>query len=243
MNKQTQLVVNIALAVAVAVLFFLHLRAPRADVAPAARATSVAASAEPAPAAQVTDSLTTPPPLAPTAETAAPGVTEEAPAAETAPDATPAVRRVGYVKSGELIEGYKGAQVARAAYEAKLARWEKEHQNALQAFQAAVQQYQAKAGGMLDGQRAEQEQKLQAQEQQVAQRQQQLQQQAAEEEGKLNEQVLGRVNKLLERYGKENDYDLILVAGNGSVAYGRPALDLTNIVLKRLNAEYAAGKR
>jgi outer membrane protein len=134
-------------------------------------------------------------------------------------------------------------QTARMAYEAKIARWEKEHQASVQAFQAAVQAYQAKAGSLLEGQRAEQEQKLQAQEQQVAQRQQQLQQQATEEEGKLQEQVLGKVNKLLERYGKEHDYDLILVAGNGSVAYGRDALDLTPVILKLLNAEYAAGKK
>lgn len=236
MNKQAQLLVNSALAVAVAVLFFLHFRAPRTEGAASQPAPAVAGRA-PAADAQPADSLNAPVP-APAAEPA-----EEAPAAAADPAAPGIVQRVGYVKSGELIEGYKGAQVARAAYEAKLARWEKEHQNALQAFQTAVQQYQAKAGGMLDGQRAEHEQKLQAQEQQVAQRQQQLQQQAAEEEGKLNEQVLGRVNKLLERYGKEHNYDLILVAGNGSVAYGRPALDLTTVILKQLNAEYAAGKK
>jgi outer membrane protein len=160
-----------------------------------------------------------------------------------APDATAPIRKVGFVKSSDLLESYKGMQVARAAYEAKLARWEREHQAAVAAFQSAVQQYQAKAASLLDGQRREQEENLQQQEQQVTQRQQQLQQQAAEEEGKLNEQVLGRVNKLLERYGKTHDFDLILVAGNGSVAYGRPGLDLTAVILAQLNAEYAAGKR
>ncbi len=231
MNKQAQLVFNLVVAVAVGVLFFLHFRGARP-------AEAVAVGAKPAtetPAAPATDDsmmATTP---IPTPEI-------DAAAGSGAPD-TAVIRRVGYVKSGELLEGYKGMQSARASYEAKIARWEREHQASVAAFQSAVQQYQAKAGGMLEGQRAEQEQKLQQQEQQVAQRQQQLQQQAAEEEGKLNEQVLGKVNKLLERYGKEHDFDLILVAGNGSVAYGRPGLDLTGIILKQLNAEYAAGKK
>ncbi len=236
MNKQAQLAFNLVAAVAIGVLFFLHFRQPGAPEAAVAPVTT-ASQAPPATAAPTDDSLaaTTPSPT--------PEIEAAAGAADSQPDTTPPVRKVAYVKSGELLEGYKGMQSARAAYEAKLARWEKEHQAAVAAFQGAVQQYQAKAGGLLEGQRAEQEQKLQQQEQQVAQRQQQLQQQAAEEEAKLNEQVLGRVNKILERYGKAQNYDLILVAGNGSVAYGRPGLDLTKIILAQLNAEYAAGKK
>ena len=237
MTKQAQLAFNLVAALAIGVLFFLHFRRPAESVAaagpPVAEKTAVPASAVP------DDSLMATTPI-PTPEINAASDTS---AAEPATDTTPPVRKVAYVKSGELLEGYKGAQTARAAYEAKVARWEREHQAAVAAFQAAVQAYQAKAGSMLEGQRTEAEQKLQAQEQQVTQRQQQLQQQAAEEEGKLNEQVLGKVNKLLERYGKAHDYDLILVAGNGSVAYGRPGLDLTKVILQQLNAEYAAGKR
>jgi outer membrane protein len=232
MNKQAQLAFNLVVAVAVGVLFFLQFRGPK----PAAPlAADKPATETPAPSA-TNDSLiaTTPIPT--------PEIDAAAGSSAAGPD-TAVIRRVGYVKSGELLEGYKGMQSARASYEAKIARWEREHQASVAAFQNAVQQYQAKAGGMLEGQRAEQEQKLQQQEQQVAQRQQQLQQQAAEEEGKLNEQVLGKVNKLLERYGKEHNFDLILVAGNGSVAYGRPGLDLTKIILNQLNAEYAAGKK
>ena len=244
MNKQAQLVFNLVVAVALVVLFFLALR-PSAAPLVAASAPATEKAVEPTPdAVPITDdSLIATTPI-PTPEiNAASGATDTAPAAGTPGDITAPVRKVAYVKSGELLEGYKGAQSARAAYEAKVARWEKEHKTAVAAFQAAVQAYQAKAGSMLEGQRTEAEQKLQAQEQQVTQRQQQLQQQAAEEEGKLNEAVLGRVNKLIERYGKDHDYDLILVAGNGSVAYGRPGLDLTTVILRQLNAEYAAGRR
>jgi outer membrane protein len=223
MNKNAHLAFTSVLAIAVGMLFVLHFTSKPTTTAPSAKSAQAVA------------------PLA-TLDSGAATEPAEQPVVDAAGD-TAVIRRVGYVKSGELLEGYKGMQTARTAYEAKMARWEREHQEAVAAFQSAVQQYQAKAGGMLDGQRAEQEQKLQAQEQQVAQRQQQLQQQAAEEEAKLNEQVLGKVNKLLERYGKANNYDLILVAGNGSVAYGRPGLDLTKIILDQLNAEYAAGKK
>lgn len=241
MNKNVQLVINVVLGAAVAVLFSLYFHTPRGttSLVPADAAVVKTAVPDVAPVETVAESAEDS--VAVSADTDA--ATDASAAAAPTTDTTPAIRKVGYVKSGELLEGYKGMQSARAAYEAKLGRWEKEHQAAVAAFQSAVQAYQAKAGSMLDGQRREQEEKLQQQEQQVAQRQQQLQQQAAEEEGKLNEQVLGRVNKLLERYGKEHDFDLILVAGNGSVAYGKPGLDLTQIILKQLNAEYAAGKR
>ncbi|MCC3158118.1 OmpH family outer membrane protein [Hymenobacter sp. 15J16-1T3B] len=228
-NSPLQLALNVVLLLAVGVLFYLHFASKPAAPAPAAATTA------------------TPPPM--TAPDSAAQEANEAPAADAKPAApAPAavednVRKVAYVESTKLLDSYKGLQDARRAFEKKAAVWEQKHRTAVQSLQNAVQSYQKMAPSMTDEQRATAEGRLQQQEQQVAQQQQQLQQQAQQEEAKMTESVLTKVNKLLEVYGKENNYDLILVAGGGSIAYARQGLNITDIVLKRLNADYAAGRK
>ncbi|GAB2957508.1 hypothetical protein GCM10027048_25090 [Hymenobacter coalescens] len=222
-NSPLQLALNAILLIAVGVLFYLHFANKSAAPAPAAApASTTKAAPDSAEAAPVT-------PAAPT--TAASAVEEDN------------VRKVAYVESNKLLDSYKGLQDARKAFERKVAGWERQHRTNVQSLQTAVQNYQKSAAGMTDEQRAATEQRLQQQEQQVAQRQQQLQQQAQQEEAQMTEKVLTKVNKLLEGYGKENNYDLILVAGGGTIAYARQGLDITDIILKRLNADYAAGRK
>ncbi len=213
------LALNVVLAIAVAVLFYLHF----------------AQKSTPAPAA-----------VAPTAELAADSLvvtaadtTKEAPAPATTVAAVPAGVKIGYVESSKLLDGYKGMQVARRNFETKAKGWESQNNKLVTGFQSAVQKYQAQAASLTPEQRATTEQQLQQQEQQVAQEQQKLQRQAAEEEAKMSQQVLNRVNKLVEQYGKENGYQFILIAQpGGSIAYSQKTLDVTAPVLKRLNDEY-----
>lgn len=218
MNKQAQLAFNAVLALAVGVLYFLHFTSKPASPD---TATPVVATA-PATTPTTTEETSTPAPA-------------EIPAVAAPADTSKPNGRIAFVLSGRLLEEYKGAQAARRQLEAKLTRMQKQHEAAVAALQSAVQQYQARAGSMLDGQRREQEEKLQQQEMQVGQQQQALQQQAAEEEAKVNEVVLTKVNKLLEDYGKSHGYDFILIAGNGNVAYGRKAFDITDEILRELN--------
>ncbi|SHM19430.1 OmpH family outer membrane protein [Hymenobacter psychrotolerans] len=221
MKNSLQLAINVVLAIAVAVLFYLHF-ANKPAAAPARTAPAVAAT---------TDSSGT--------ETAA--EPEETTALTTAAADTD---KVAYVESGKLLDGYKGMQDARKSFEAKAKGWEAQNQKLVQSFQTAVQQYQKQGESMTNEQRAATEQKLGAQQQQVAQSQQKLQQQAQEEEAKMTENVLGRLNKQIEKYGKANGYRLILIAApSGTIAYGRKDLDITPQVLKYLNAEYAGSKK
>ncbi len=216
MKNSLQLAINAVLVMAVAVLFYLHFAGARA-MAPVRKAPVVV---------KTTDS---------TGATTETTVAAEDPAALAAAD----TNKVAFVESGKLMEGYKGMQDARKAFEAKAKRWEAQNQNMVQSFQSAVQQYQKQGETMTPEQRAATEQKLGAQQQQVGQSQQKLQQQAQEEEAKMTQAVLERMNKQIEKYGKTNGYRLIM---SGSVAYGRKDLDITAPVLKYLNQEYTAKK-
>ncbi|KAA9332140.1 OmpH family outer membrane protein [Hymenobacter busanensis] len=230
MKNPLQLAINAILLLAVAVLFYLHFA--QKPAAPAAQPAATVAATDDEPADTTETAVATPAIVTADSGKALPVL----PAGN--------IRKVAFVESAKLLEGYRAMQSARKEYERKAAQWQKQHETNVRSFQAAVQNYQKTAASLTEEQRAATEQRLQQQEQQVAQQQQGLQQQAQQEEARMTDVVLTRVNKLLETYGKENGYDLILIAGSGTIAYGRKGLDITAPVLQRLNAEYAArGKK
>ncbi|MBW3130627.1 OmpH family outer membrane protein [Hymenobacter profundi] len=213
MNKSTQLIVNAVLVLAVAVLFFLHFSS-RPAAAPAAATPKVTVAAD-----------------------------STANVAEVATVASADTNKVAYVESNKLLEGYKGMQVARKNFEGKAKGWQAQNDALVRNFQAAVQKYQQTAQTLTNEQRAATEQSLQQQEAQAGQKQQQLQQQAAQEEAKMTKTVLDRVDKQIEKYGKEHGYRMILISSpGGAIAYARKELDITAPVLKYLNDEYSAKK-
>ena len=151
--------------------------------------------------------------------------------------------KVGYVESVKMLDDYQGMKVARASFERKAKGWQAQNEQLIRSFQAAVQKYQQQGQGMTNEQRAATEQSLQQQQAQAGQKQQQLQQQAAEEEAKMTKTVLDRVDKQIEKYGRDHGYRLILISQpGGAVAYGRKDLDITAEVTKYLNDEYGAKK-
>lgn len=219
MKNSLQLAFNALLAIAVAVLFYLHFASP---AAPAAR--------KPVAVVKPTDST---------------GTVTTVPADETeALVAVADTQKVAYVESSKMLDGYQGMKDARKSFETKARRWEAQNQTLVRGFQTAVQQYQQKAESMTQEQRATTEQQLQQRQAQVGQEQEKLQRQAGEEEAKMTQQVLERINKQIEKYGKQNGYRLILIAApSGTIAYGRKDLDITNAVLKHLNDEYRGAKK
>ena len=146
MKNPLQLTINIVLALAVAGLYFLHFNQ---KVAAPALATdkSVAVLASP-------DMNTA-------TDTAAAAVaeTETTEPATAAPAAAPATGgsfdgKSAYVDSGKMLDGYQGMKDARKAFEVKARGWEKQNQNMLASFKAAVEAYQKQAPTLTDQQRA-----------------------------------------------------------------------------------------
>ena len=213
MNKTIQLLINGVLLVAVIVLYFLHFSARPATAPTPAAQKKVVVRADSA------------------------GVPAEALVAAADSE------KVGYVESVKMLDDYQGMKVARASFERKAKGWQAQNDQLIRSFQAAVQKYQQQGQGMTNEQRAATEQSLQQQQAQAGQKQQQLQQQAAEEEGKMTKTVLDRVDKQIEKYGRDHGYRLILISQpGGAVAYGRKDLDITTQVTKYLNDEYGAKK-
>ena len=235
MKNPLQLTINVVLALAVAILYFLHFN-QKAVVPAAATGSSTAVVATPESAADTAAAAPAPAPApGTTPETSAPAVV----AALVQDNTGDFSGKLAYVESGKMLDGYQGMKDARKAFEVKARGWEKQNQQLLATFKAAVEGYQKQAPTLSAEQRAATEQKLQEQQQQVAQQQQQLQAQAQQEEGKLTQSVLESVNKKVEAYGKAHGYKLILIAApSGTIAYGEKNLDITAPVLAYLNANY-----
>ncbi len=231
MKNPLQTALNAVLLVAVAVLFFLHFRAPQgatpATPAPLAAADAAPATAD-APAAE------TPADTAVAATASAPAETAAAPL-----PLAPATEKIAYVESGRMLDGYQGMKDARRAFEGKARGWERQNAALVSAFRTAVEDYQKKAPAMTPELRATSEARLQQMQQESGQQQEKLARQAQEEEAKLTQTVLGSVNKKVEAYGKARGYTLILIAApSGTIAYGRKDLDITGPVLAYLNQQY-----
>lgn len=102
-----------------------------------------------------------------------------------------------------------------------------------------IKDYERKFAGMTAKERSLSRQLLDAKQKQLTDYQRAIQEKSRDEEAKANDKILASVNMFLTRYGKEHDYDLILIASPaGTIAYAKPELDLTEQVIAELNKQY-----
>lgn len=145
-----------------------------------------------------------------------------------------------YINSDSLLTKYEYFKDARARFQTKTERTERDFQTKATAFEKEVQNYQRNGGNMTVEQRVSTEQKL-------AQRQQQLQQQSqtagnqlATEEAEEMKKIYDRVEAYLQKLSQERGYKMVLTysRGQSAILYGDNALDITEDVLTGLNSEY-----
>lgn len=147
--------------------------------------------------------------------------------------------RIAYVKIGPLMEKYEGMTVAKTAYQKKAVVWQANVDTLAKELQASIREFERKQSQMSL-------KEIQLTRQLLTNKQQQLQQyeaatrkKMAEEDQKLTNEVATKVNKFLEAYGKEHGYLVILGANaTGNILYGSDAVDLTDELTEKLNAEY-----
>lgn len=147
--------------------------------------------------------------------------------------------RLAYVDSVKLLNGYQAMLDARKAYAAKSHKWQANIDTLSADVQRAIRGYERKVGTMTPKERALSAELLHTKQKELVNYQRAIQESAQQEDSKSTQQVVTQVNAFLERYGKQHDYDLILVATpSGSIAYAKPGLDLTEEVIAELNKEY-----
>lgn len=129
-----------------------------------------------------------------------------------------------FVKPSTLVQGYHGAITQHEAFKKKAQYW----QQRIDSLNTELQVLSQSPISIRT-----------AKEQQILQYRSAIQQQAQQENQRLTQQVLDEVNAYLKQYGKEKDYNFILGATeSGNIVYAADGTDITDEVLKGLNAQY-----
>jgi outer membrane protein len=144
--------------------------------------------------------------------------------------------KIGYVNSQEILAQAPGAEEAGQQFDQEM-----------QSYQAEVQQLEAELTGIQERlqqqqltlspeAKANREQQLQVKLTEYQQRTQQLQEIASQRRAELIQPVMDSINTVIETIREEGAYSLILDVAAGSIVAADPALDLTPVVIERLQS-------
>lgn len=148
-------------------------------------------------------------------------------------------RRIAYVDSTKLLTGYNAMVQARGEFEKKQKTWESNIDSLTQDVQEAIKKYEKTAAMGTDKEKQLSRELITNKQKQLYEYQNAIKQNATQEEQRLTQNVLTTVNNFLLRYGKKNDYKMILIAANGNIAYADQDMDITDKIVDQLNKEYA----
>lgn len=147
---------------------------------------------------------------------------------------------VAYINTDSVLRNYEYSDKLRNELQAKSSRLERDYQNRVQGLQKEVSDYQQNMGNLTIGQAKALEENLVQKQQNLQLYQQKLSQDLMTEESKMNKDLYDRVTGFLNRYGAQNNLQLVVQYNQGSdVLFASDAMDITNSVIEGLNSEYA----
>lgn len=145
--------------------------------------------------------------------------------------------KLGYVKTGEVLQKYEAMAQANSQYASELSLVQANLDTLRQRYERLqVQARSASRNAQLSYQ-------LGAAEKDFTQYSQTAQQQMQQRQQQLTTEVLNQVNTFIQDYGKQQGYKIILgTTSEGSILYGLEEDDLTEIVIRELNTKYQQRK-
>jgi outer membrane protein len=144
-----------------------------------------------------------------------------------------------YVDVNKLMEGYKRAKVEKEAFEQKATTMKGNIDSLITGWQKELQAYEKERASMTPKELELKQELLSNKQQQINGYQEAIQKQIQEEDKKVTQTVINDINDYVKEYGKNKGYKIIFGAsGGGSIMYAAESSDLTEKVLKGLNAEY-----
>lgn len=146
--------------------------------------------------------------------------------------------RIGFVNTDRLLHEAAPAQAAQAKLEREFSQREKTLDAEGAKLQAAADKFQRDAVTMSDSQRADQQRKLGDQDQEFQRKRLEFQEDLNARKQEELQRILDTANKIVQQIAQAGHYDVILQ----DAVYVNPKLDLTDQVLKQLNAGGVGGK-
>ena len=147
--------------------------------------------------------------------------------------------KIGYINSERIINEYQGTKEAQDKFNKEVARWEQEASERQKEIKTKKEQLD-KQSLLLS---AERKKELESQlEQELIEYNKFLQEKfgqqgdAVKKNEELLKPIMEKVNKILEKIAKDENYDYIL-DGRYSLVYAKKAYDITEKVIQVLNKE------
>ncbi|HEX8547471.1 MAG TPA: OmpH family outer membrane protein [Cytophagaceae bacterium] len=217
MSKNLSLGINIVLAIAVIILYFLHFSKSEGSQ-PTAVKNEVATATN--------DSM----PIGPVPIIENVGANSG---------------KVVYVNYDSLMENYDFYKKISKDLEGKLKNTETELMAKQKKLEEDYQQYQQNQAMMTEQHRATKEQQLMLDNQKLVELRDRKSQQLASQEKELNDKLLSNLYGYFRKLAVQNNFSYILTYKKGvpGVLYGSDSLDITKTVVQGLNKEYNEGKK
>lgn len=148
-------------------------------------------------------------------------------------------KKIGFVRSSELVYGYQGMKEAHAIQEEKTAQLKSNIDTLDLKLQQSIAQFNKEYSSLSASERQEKEKLLAIQQQNLQQYVKNADNTVKESDANLTQGILNQVNALVEKYAKEHNFDIVFgTTSSGNILYGEKALDITEPVLQFLNANY-----
>lgn len=147
--------------------------------------------------------------------------------------------KIVFVDAQRLVNGYTGMKDARREFELKAGSWNAHLDTLKIEVKSRIEEYEANAAKLSAKERSLMEELIQTKQQQYMNYQQVVAEKIKTADQELTSKVLTDVNEYIKKYGSDHGYAIILAATQyGNIAFGQVPLDITDDVLKGLNAGY-----
>ncbi|CAM1370154.1 OmpH family outer membrane protein [Tenacibaculum sp. KUL152] len=145
-----------------------------------------------------------------------------------------------YVDVNKLIDGYKRTKVVRAEFEKKAKILKSNVDSLVTDWQKELKLYEKERANFTKKELELKQQLLANKQQQINNYQQSIQRKIQESDKKATQTVVNDINDYIKEFGAEKGYQIIFGAsGGGNIMYASKGADLTEEVLKGLNAEFS----
>ncbi|MBT8337011.1 MAG: OmpH family outer membrane protein, partial [Gemmatimonadetes bacterium] len=148
--------------------------------------------------------------------------------------------KFGFINSALILDQAPGAQEASQQFERDLAQMRSQIQPATDSLDQMISAYEAQSLTLSPEARQRREAEILGKREELQQMAATLDQQANARRAELVQPIMDRVSGMIEQIRIDGGYAIIFVVADGSIVAADPTLDLTDEVLRRLQAAAAA---
>ncbi len=152
--------------------------------------------------------------------------------------------KTAFVKTETIFKEYKGIKDQEAVFKQQQETFTKKYDSLVKIWQKEVMDFQQKVKKMSPKQAQKKDRELYQKQQLLQQMQQQEGAKLTAEMQQKTDSLIKKVYDFFDEYGKQNGYEYIFGKNNtGALMYGKADKDITEEVLKALDAEYEKNKK